>query len=150
MSSAAPHRFHVTATWDLAEKKGQVTNEESGLAVVHTGATALGGIGGATNPEELLAAAASSCFVQTWSIFIAKLRLPIEHPVVGAGCTVEPDPAGGFRVTRIDLHPRVSPALWEERRADVEKTLQLAEKYCIVSKAVKADGNVLKVTPELF
>ena len=57
--------------------------------------------------------------------------------VLDASCEMEKDPAGGFRVTRSTSSPHVPAALWEARRADVEKTLSLAEKYCIVSKAVK-------------
>ncbi len=49
-------------------------------------------------------------------------------------------------MTRIDLGPNVPSALLAERQADVEKSLQLAEKYCIVSKAVK--GPALTVTPK--
>ena len=37
----------------------------------------------------------------------------------------------------MSLAPHVPAALWEARQADVEKSLVLAEKYCIVSKAVK-------------
>lgn len=147
--AAAEHLFHVTATWNANENRGQVTNEDASLSVTHAGAKALGGTGAATNPEELLAAAVSACFVQTWAIFLAKLKVPLTHPTVGARCTIEPDPAGGFHVTRVDLLPHVPPALWEERRADVEKTLKLAEKYCIVSKALKAQ-NVVTVSPKML
>lgn len=149
MTEETAHAFRVTATWDVHAKKGEVSSETAALATAHAGAPVLGGIGGATNPEELLGGAISTCFVQTWAIFLEKLRLPMEHPVVRAAVTIDKDPAGGFRVTRIDLAPHVPAALWDARRADLEKTLQLAEKYCIVSKAVRADGSVLRVTPEI-
>jgi len=149
MTEESGHVFRVTATWSPEEKKGEIASDSALLAVPHAGATALGGTGAATNPEELIAAALSSCFVQTWTIFIQKLKVPIEHPVVRVTCTVEKDPAGGFHITRLDVAPQVPAALWNERRADVEKTLQLAEKYCIVSKAVRADGSVLRVAPDV-
>jgi organic hydroperoxide reductase OsmC/OhrA len=47
----------------------------------------------------------------------------------------------------MNLAPHVPAALWESRRADVDKTLALAEKYCIVSKAVKG-SLALTVTPK--
>ena len=75
------------------------------------------------------------------------MQVPIENPALDGSCEVDKDPAGGFRVTKVDLAPRVPAALWESRRADVEKTLSLAEKYCIVSKAVKA-SLALTVTPK--
>jgi organic hydroperoxide reductase OsmC/OhrA len=141
------HRFRATATWDESAKEGRVGND--GLAFVHTGAVVLGGKGGSINPEELLASAVATCFVQTWAIFLGKLKVPVERPEVGVECAVEKDPAGGFRVTGIAVTPHVPAALWEERRADVEKTLSLAEKYCIVSKAVR-EGKSFTVTPEPF
>jgi len=149
MSAEFPHPFRVTATWDTNAKKGQVATETSTLTCPHAGDESLGGIGGAPNPEELLAAAVSTCFVQTWSIFLGKLKVPIGEPSVRASCFVDKDPAGGFHVTRIEVAPYVPAALFAERKADVEKTLQLAEKYCIISKAVKADGSVLHVAPEV-
>jgi peroxiredoxin-like protein len=133
------HRFAVTATWNAATREGAVGNGGP-LSLVHDGATSLGGGGRHGNPEELLLSAVSTCFVQTWAIFLAKLKVPIENPVVDAMCVVAQDPAGGFRVAKIEIHPRVPAALLAERRADVDKTLFLAEKYCIVSKAVRGEG----------
>jgi organic hydroperoxide reductase OsmC/OhrA len=136
------HHFSVAATWNPALREGTITNESQSFHATHVGAPSLGGRSGHTNPEELLLSAVSACFVQTWAIFLAKLKVPIEQPVVDATCRVEPDPAGGFHVTEVDLHPHVPAALWESQRADLEKTLSLAEKYCIVSKAVKREGRV--------
>ena len=139
--------FTIAATWDPAAKKGTLATADGGLKTAHVGATSLGGGSGAPNPEELLLAAVSACFVQTWAIFLAKLQVPIEVPTLDGSCELDKDPAGGFRLTKLDLAPRVPAALWESRRADVEKTLSLAEKYCIVSKAVKG-SLALTVTPK--
>jgi organic hydroperoxide reductase OsmC/OhrA len=139
--------FSISASWDPPAREGRLLNADGSFAIAHTGAPALDGKGGTANPEELLLAAVSACFVQTWAIFVGKLKLPIPAPRLDATCTLEKDPAGGYRVTRIDLAAHVPAALLAERRADVEKTLSLAEKYCIVSKAVR--GSVaLTVAPE--
>jgi len=143
------HTFAVDATWDAETKEGFVGNPDKTFSAKHTGAVSLGGVGGSANPEELLLSGVGACFVQTWAIFLAKLKVPIEKPSLSASCVVEKDPAGGFHVTRIDLSPRIPAALWNERRADLEKTLQLAEKYCIVSKAVRGEGRTLTVTPRV-
>jgi osmotically inducible protein OsmC len=135
--------FTIAATWDPAEKRGTLATSDGSLKIAHVGAKSLGGGNGAPNPEELLLAAVSACFIQTWAIFLAKLQVPIAVPALDGSCELDKDPAGGFRVTKVDLAPRVPAALWESRRADVEKTLSLAEKYCIVSKAVKGS---LKLT----
>ena len=139
--------FTIAATWDSAAKRGTLAIEDGGPKIAHGGAKSLGGENSAANPEELLLAAVSACFVQTWANFLAKLKVPIEAPALDGSCELDKDPAGGFRVTKVDLLPRVPAALWESRRADVEKTLSLAEKYCIVSKAVRG-SLVLTVTPK--
>jgi organic hydroperoxide reductase OsmC/OhrA len=141
------HHFHVSATWDFSAKKGHLETHDGSIRMAHAGASVLGGTAGIANPEELLVAAVSACFVQTWAIFIEKLKLPIEKALVGAGCVVEKDPAGGFHVTSITIEPHIPAAVWADRKDDVEKTLALAEKYCIVSKAVKA-GVALSVKPK--
>ncbi|MEO6325703.1 MAG: OsmC family protein [Thermoanaerobaculia bacterium] len=142
------HRFSLTATWDATAREGKLATADGSLACSHAGAPSLGGKGGMANPEELLIGAVSACFVQTWAIFIGKLQLPIENPVVDASCVVDKDPAGGFRVTEMELAPNVPAALWESRKAEVEKTLALAEKYCIVSKAVRTEGMAFRVIPK--
>jgi organic hydroperoxide reductase OsmC/OhrA len=147
--SEGQHLFQASATWSEETKEGRLRSGSAALDCVHTGAVELGGKGGATNPEELLMAAVSACFVQTWAIFIGKLKLPIEKPVVDAECAVEKDPAGGFWISKITVKPQVPAALWGERRADVEKSLSLAEKYCIVSKAVRAPGRAFEVVPQV-
>ena len=129
--------FSISATWDASAKEGRLANPEGSFAIVHTGATALDGKGGSANPEELLLAAIATCFVQTWTIFLEKLKVPVAAPRIDGTCLLEKDPAGGFRVTRVDLVARVPGEVLETRRADVDKTLSLAEKYCIVSKAVR-------------
>ncbi len=129
--------FTISASWDADAKEGRLSSGDGSLAIPHAGAVPLDGKGGAPNPEDLLLSAVAACFVQTWAIFVGKLKLPIPSPRLDAKETLEKDPAGGFRITRIELAALVPAALLAERRADVEKSLSLAEKYCIVSKAVR-------------
>jgi organic hydroperoxide reductase OsmC/OhrA len=140
------HRFSIAASWDSAAKEGRLANGDGSFRTPHVAAPSLGGRAGAPNPEELLLGGVAACFVQTWAIFLEKLKLPLGAPRLDATCELDKDPAGGYRVTRIDLFPNVPAALLAERKADVEKTLSLAEKYCIVSKAVKGSVPV-SVTP---
>lgn len=132
-----PDVFSITATWDTPAKQGRLANGDGGFMAAHVGSTALGGKTGAPNPEELLLAGVATCFVQTWAIFLEKLKVAVPTPRVEATAEMDKDPAGGFRITRIDLVANVPAAFLATRKADVEKTLSLAEKYCIVSKAVK-------------
>ena len=143
------HVFRVSTTWSPEAKEGRLKNADGTLAVPVSSAPCLGGKTGVTNPEELLLSALGTCFVQTWAIFLAKLKVPIENPVLDGTCELDKDPNGGYRLTKFDLVPHVPKAIWEERREDIEKTLALAEKYCIVSKAVRGEGRDLLVTPKL-
>ncbi|MHB8800357.1 MAG: OsmC family protein [Thermoanaerobaculia bacterium] len=140
------HRYSATATWNATERSGALESGSRLLAAPFGGAPSLGGRADRTNPEELLLGAVVTCFVQTWAIFLAKLRVPLEAPRIDGTLELEADPAGGYRVSRIDLVAHVPAALLSEREADVAKTLFLAEKYCIVSKAVKGEGREVHVT----
>ena len=141
------HEFTASATWTPSERTGALASGTGHLSTSFGGAPSLGGRVDRTNPEELLLGALLACFVQTWAIFLTKLRLPVESPRVDGTLELDVDPAGGYRVTRVDLSAYVPAALLAEREADVLKTLALAEKYCIVSKAVKGDGREVHVTP---
>lgn len=132
------HRFEVGAAWSGDASGSGAATLPAGGPIAFAGATSLGGSGGKANPEELLLTALSACFLNTWAIFLKKLGLGHEAPTLRAAGELGKDPAGGFRMEKIVLHVRVPAALAAARRAEVEKSLALAEKYCIVSKVVRA------------
>ncbi len=99
----------------------------------------LGGSGGKANPEELLLAAIGACFANTWAIFLKKLgRAVARSRRSSVRGELGPDPAGGFRMQKAVIRVRVPAALLAADRPKVEKTLSLAEKYCIISKVARA------------
>ena len=133
------HRFEVSASWTGdGAGSGRVSTADGAHAVPIAGAVVLGGSGGKANPEELLLSAIASCFVNTWAIFLKKLALDYETPSLRVEGQLEKDPAGGFRFRRAVVHARVPAALLDARRGEVEKTVALAEKYCIISKVARA------------
>jgi osmotically inducible protein OsmC len=147
MAEEQTHRFEIDAAWSgdgAGEGRVQLGNS---VSVPVAGATSLAGAGTGANPEELLLAATAACFLNTWAIFLRKLAIPYSDPSLTASCEVGPDPAGGFRVTGVSLRARVPASVLASQRAQVEKTLSLAEKYCIVSKVVRA-GVPMKVEIE--
>ena len=147
MADEQTHRFEIDAKWSGdGAGEGRVRLGNS-VSVPVAGATVLAGAGTGTNPEELLLAATAACFVNTWAIFLKKLAIPFSEPSLSAACEVGPDPAGGFRVTAVSLRARVPASVLGSHRPQVEKTLSLAEKYCIVSKVVRA-GVPMKVEIE--
>ena len=133
------HRFDASASWSGdGAGSGEVRVSEGRFAVPIAGATTLGGSGGKANPEELLLAAVGACFANTWAIFLKKLQVPYDSPSLEVVGELGPDPAGGFRMQKALVRARVPKALLEADRAKIEKTLSLAEKYCIISKVARA------------
>ena len=130
--------FRVNVTW-AGDGTGCGEVRIAGLPspVPVGGATELGGCGRGANPEELLLASLGACYVTTWAIFPKKLQLDYSDPVVGVDGQLEKDPAGGYRMVRTRIRARVPASLLEKDREKVEKTLALAEKYCIISKVAR-------------
>jgi len=142
--------YSVGIVWSGdAKGKGEVRTGSCAVVIPIGGATDLGGCGVGANPEELLLAAVGSCFVNTWAIFIAKLKLAYAEPAVRVEGTLGKDPAGGFKMLSTRIHALVPSSLLAEKREDVAKTLQLTEKYCITTKVARAAMPVEVVVEEV-
>ena len=90
--------------------------------------------GGTTSPEELIAAAHSSCFAMQLSALIAQAGGTPQSLEVKADVSLGPDPAGGFRLTGIALTVR-----GEVDGLDADgfaAAAQAAKQSCPVSKAL--------------
>jgi len=149
--TAAPqkeiHQFNVSATWSGdATGCGRLQLPQGDLDLAIGGSKKLGGCGIGANPEELLLGAVAACFVNTWAIFLRKLNVAYTEPAVRVSGDLGADPAGGYKMLNLTIHALVPRALMLEQKAPVEKTLQLAEKYCITSKVARA---AMPVTVEL-
>ena len=90
--------------------------------------------GGTTSPEELVAAAHSSCYAMQLSAFIAEAGGTPQSLDVRADVTLGPDPAGGFRISRIALTVRGEVEGLDA--AGFEAAAQKAKEGCPVSKAL--------------
>lgn len=89
---------------------------------------------GTTSPEELVAAAHSSCFAMQFSHLLAEAGGTPQSLEVTADITFGPDPAGGFRLQEIAL-----TVVGEVEGLDAEtfdKVAQEAKATCPVSKAL--------------
>lgn len=135
----AGQSFAASAAWSGdGSGSGQIQLPDAGVTIPIAGSREPDGPGGAANPEELLLAALSACFVNTWAVFLKKLQIAYAEPAVGVSGLLEDDPAGGFRVTDAVIRARVPESLLHTDRSRIEKSLQLTEKYCIVSKVARA------------
>ena len=138
MAEQKVQRFEVSATWTGdGAGCGTLGLPQGDLTIPIGGAKALGGCGVGANPEELMLGAVAACFVNTWAIFLGKLAVGYAEPSVSVSGELGPDPAGGFKFLSASIAARVPAPLLAEKRPAVEKTLQLAEKYCIISKVTK-------------
>jgi osmotically inducible protein OsmC len=89
---------------------------------------------GVTSPEELIAAAHSACYAMQCSALIARAGGTPGTLDVSADVSLEPDPAGGFRIAGIHLSVRgVMEGLDEAAFKEVAET---AKASCPVSKAL--------------
>ena len=120
----------------LNDGSGQVEFVSSGVATfdVSFPRRAADDAGGVTSPEELIAAAHSSCYCMQLSAVIGNAGGTTKSLVAEAEVTLGPDPAGGFRLTGIKLTVRGQvDGLDDAGFADAAKT---AKETCPVSKAL--------------
>ena len=132
-----PTRTSRTA-WNgtLQEGSGQVELSSSGAATfdVSFPKRAAENADGTTSPEELIAAAHSSCYAMQLSGNIAAAGGTPVALDVQADVSLGPDPAGGFRLTGIALTVRGEVEGLDA--AGFEKAAQDAKAGCPVSKAL--------------
>lgn len=89
---------------------------------------------GTTSPEEMIAAALSSCYCMQLSAVIGEAGGTVKSLVADADVRLGPDPAGGFRIPGIKLTVRGQV---EGLDADgFAKAAQNAKETCPVSKAL--------------
>ena len=132
-----PTRTARTA-WNggLNDGSGQVelTSSKVGTFDVSFPKRAADDAGGTTSPEELVAAAHTSCYAMQLSALIGEAGGTPQSLEVSADVTLSPDPAGGFRISAITLTVR-----GEVEGLDAEGFARVAEQAkdtCPVSKAL--------------
>jgi osmotically inducible protein OsmC len=99
---------HTSWTGTLQEGSGVVELQSSGLGSYEVSfpKRAAEEAGGATSPEELIAAAHSACYAMALSGVIGAAGGTPRNLDVRADVSLGPDPAGGFRLTGITLTVR--------------------------------------------
>ena len=86
--------------------KVELTSSKLGTYEVSFPKRAAEDAGGATSPEELIAAAHSACYAMQLSALIGQAGGTPQALDVQADVSLGPDPAGGFRLTGIKLTVR--------------------------------------------
>ena len=102
--------------------------------------------GGTTSPEELIAAAHSSCYAMQFSGLVGRAGGTVKSLTVTADVAFGPDPAGGFRIPSIKLTVRGTVD-----GLDADGFLEAAEgakATCPVSKALTGTDISLDAAPD--
>jgi lipoyl-dependent peroxiredoxin len=122
----------------LQDGSGTVTLSSSGLGSFdvsfpkRTADTA----DGTTSPEELIAAAHSSCYAMAFSGELGRAGATATALTIRADVTIGPDPAGGLKLTGIKLTVRGSIDGGDE--GIFVKAAEAAKVGCPISKALAA------------
>jgi osmotically inducible protein OsmC len=127
---------HTSWTGGLQDGTGHVTLVSSGAGEydVSFPKRAAEKAEGTTSPEELIAAAHSSCYAMQLSALIAGAGATPKSLEVDATVSLEPDPAGGFQISTIALVVRGTVEGLDE--AGFKKVADDAKAQCPVSKAL--------------
>src|SRR5437764_3867743 len=132
-----PTRTAKTA-WSGTLQKGagtvEMTSSGVGTYEVSFPKRAADEAGGTTSPEELIAAAHSSCFAMAFSNEIAQAGGSNAQLSIRADVTLSPDPAGGFRIRSSKLTVRGSVDGLDE--GGFTKAAEAAKAGCPVSKLI--------------
>jgi osmotically inducible protein OsmC len=135
----------TTWTGGLEDGTGTVDLVSSGIASYEVSfpRRAADDAGGFTSPEELIAAAHSSCFAMQFSALLGAAGGSNQSIQVRADVTLRPDPAGGFRISGITLTVRGSAdGISAEQFAQIAED---AKQGCPVSKALTGTDIALEV-----
>ena len=136
----------TTWTGTLQQGSGQVELTSSGVGTYEVSfpKRAADEAGGATSPEELIAAAHSSCYAMSLSNEVAQAGGTPRTLEVAADVSLGADPAGGFKLTGIAL--TVSGDVEGIDAAQFEAAAEKAKVGCPVSKALTGVDITLTVT----
>ncbi|HET9667021.1 MAG TPA: OsmC family peroxiredoxin [Desertimonas sp.] len=142
-----PTRTARTAwTGTLEQGSGKVDMTSSGVGTFEVSfpKRAADDAGGATSPEELIAAAHSACYAMSLSALVARAGGTPRTLDVTATVGLGPDPAGGFRLTGITLG--VSGDVDGLDADAFREAAETAKASCPVSKALTGVEITLEVT----
>ncbi|HSU38384.1 MAG TPA: OsmC family protein [Polyangiaceae bacterium] len=131
-----------TAQWegDLKAGKGTMTVGKGAYTGAFSFATRFEDSPG-TNPEELIAAAHAGCFSMALSNGLAKEGFAPKRVNTKADVHFGPDPAGGFRVSKIELTTDAEvPGI---DKAKFDKIVDETRVGCPISKLLKGGAEIM-------
>ncbi|MGO8887867.1 MAG: OsmC family peroxiredoxin [Streptosporangiaceae bacterium] len=136
----------TTWTGGLQDGSGTVALVSSGVGSYEVSfpKRAADDAGGTTSPEELIAAAHTSCFAMQFSAQLGAAGGTGQSIDVSGDVTLSPDQSGGLRISGITL--TVSGSAGGISPEEFSKIAQEAKSACPVSKALAGTDITLQVT----
>lgn len=144
------HRYPVKVNWKGGrDGSGTVAAEHSGVQNPLNVPREFQGLGGGTNPEELLTSAIAACYCITFGIIAANRKIPVVDVTADAEGVVEQNGAS-FVYRSITVKPRIllSSDATEEQEKLCHEMAHRADGYCIVTNAVR-DKVQITIEPEI-
>jgi osmotically inducible protein OsmC len=139
-------RYEARATVDWQGFGGRVETASGMLATATASQVELGGPGGATNPEELFAAAHANCFTSTITSMARSRGIELAHVVTEATVRLEwSDDAGDHRLASSDLAVQLTSPAGE---SELQALVDAATAHCPVCQAIR--GNVAMQVTAVF
>jgi peroxiredoxin-like protein len=134
------HHFELTGTWH-GGLMGEGRIASGGLETKISVPASLQGPGHGSNPEELLLAAASTCYLITLGAILERRGISAAKIELSSVGTVFAD-KGTLRFQKIVHRPRITlPAGSTEEQIETARTAtERAEKACMISQSLR--GNV--------
>ncbi|HVJ37444.1 MAG TPA: Ohr family peroxiredoxin [Stenotrophomonas sp.] len=111
---------------------GVATSDDGALAVALRLPPELGGPGGGTNPEQLLAASYAACFHGAMTLLAARAGLQLADAEVEAAVTFARDPFDGFYLLSADVRvhlPGLDPGVAAELVRNTERVCPYAKLF---------------------
>ncbi|GMV29356.1 MAG: hypothetical protein AMXMBFR59_14810 [Rhodanobacteraceae bacterium] len=143
---------HTSVIWlrdDSPFERGNYRREhqlrfERGQTLRNSAAPGFGGLGDATDPEELLLAALSSCHMLTFLALCANRGYLLESYHDDAVATLDKNADGKFAVTKAQLNPRTVFSGDRQPTAQELETLhERAHANCFIANSVNCEVIVM-------
>ncbi|GGH25871.1 organic hydroperoxide resistance protein [Sphingobacterium alkalisoli] len=133
-------KLYTAEVTAIGGRNGEVKSSDGVLNLQVRKPVSMGGKGGATNPEQLFAAAWSSCFLGAMGAVSEKDNIDLKDTQVTARTSFNTEGNSSFLSAEIEVH--VPSLTKEQTQALIEK----AHRVCPYSKAVRGNiETVLKV-----
>ncbi len=143
--TAKTHIFENDVTWK--EDKNGILNFEGNHEILFSTPASFGGPIGLLSPEDLFVASVNACTLTSFLYFAEKLDLKlISYTCNAKGSVIKTE--GPYLFSEITLNLAVVVERDEEKIKAI-KAIELAEKYCIISKSI-ANTVEVKINPKVM